>query len=150
MSGSGITTVMLSNPNTMKSINRVTLLGHIVADPELKSTKSSKPVTSFAIATNNEWYDAEGELKKSTDFHRVVAWDHLAELCTKFLQKGSPIFLEGRLTNRSYEGKDNMTHYITEVVATHVTLLEYAETRKHIETKTLETEQSSERELVAA
>jgi single-strand DNA-binding protein len=140
----------------MKSVNRVTLLGHIVADLELKSTKTGKPVVSFAIATNNEWFDAEGELKKSADFHRVVAWDHLADLCSKFLQKGSPIYLEGRLTNRSYEGKDNLTHYLTEVVATHVTLLQIAESKKNIEPKTLEapdtheTAFEKEKELVAA
>ncbi len=140
----------------MKSVNRVTLLGHIVADLELKSTKTGKPVVSFAIATNNEWFDAEGELKKSADFHRVVAWDHLADLCSKFLQKGSPIYLEGRLTNRSYEGKDSLTHYITEVVATHVTLLQIGESKKNVEPKTLEpteTHESApnkEKELVAA
>lgn len=140
----------------MKSVNRVTLLGHIVADLELKSTKTGKPVTSFAIATNNEWFDAEGELKKSADFHRVVAWDHLADLCSKFLQKGSPIYLEGRLTNRSYEGKDNLTHYITEVVATNVTLLQIAESKKNVEPKTLEATEThenafnKEKELVAA
>ncbi len=134
----------------MKSVNRVTLLGHIVADLELKSTKTGKSVTSFAIATNNEWFDAEGELMKSTDFHRIVAWDHLAELSSKFLQKGSPIYLEGRLTNRSYEGKDNMTHYITEVVATHVTLLQIGENRKNVEPKTLELSEKEERDLVAA
>ena len=134
----------------MKSVNRVTLLGHIVADPELKSTKAGKTVSSFAIATNNEWYDAEGELKKSADFHRVVAWEHLAELCGKFLKKGSPVYLEGRLTNRSYEGKDSLTHYITEVVATHVTLLQIAESKKNIEPKTLEAQTEDTRELVAA
>ncbi len=109
----------------MKSINRVTFLGHIVADLELKTTKNQKRVTSFAIATNNEWFDAEGELKKSVDFHRIVAWDNLAELCSRHLHKGSPIFIEGRLTNRAYEGKDKLTRYITEVVASNVTILEW-------------------------
>ena len=109
----------------MKSINRVTFLGHIVADPECKTTKNKKKVASFALATNNEWFDAEGELKKSVDFHRVVAWEGLAELCDKHLKKGSPIFIEGRLTNRAYEGNDKATHYITEVVANSVTLLQW-------------------------
>lgn len=109
----------------MKSINRVTFLGHIVADPELRTTKNQKRVTHFALATNNEWFDAEGELKKSVDFHRVVAWDGLAEVCTRHLHKGSPIFIEGRLTNRAYEGNDKLTHYITEVVANNVTLLDW-------------------------
>lgn len=81
MQGHGGRTEKLFNPYIMKSVNRVTLLGHMVADPEVKSTKTQKSVSSFAIATNNEWYDAEGELKKSVDFHRVVAWEGLADLC---------------------------------------------------------------------
>lgn len=109
----------------MKSLNRVTLLGNVTADPELKKTATTqKSVLTFAIATNNEWYDNEGVVQKTTDFHRVVAWERLAEICAKYLKKGSPIYLEGRLVNRSYEGKDNLRHYITEVVATDLRLLE--------------------------
>jgi len=144
MQGHGGRTEKLFNPYIMKSVNRVTLLGHMVADPEVKSTKTQKSVSSFAIATNNEWYDAEGELKKSVDFHRVVAWEGLADLCGKFLHKGSPIYLEGRLTNRSYEGKDKLTHYLTEVVATNITMLQFGEARKRVETKELEKEAEKE------
>lgn len=121
----------------MKSINRVTFLGHIVADPEVKSTKNQKKVSSFALATNNEWFDAEGELKKSVDFHRVVAWDNLAEVSGKHLRKGSPILLEGRLTNRSYEGKDKNMHYITEVVATDIHLLRWEPQEKAVKSEEL-------------
>ncbi|QQR55105.1 single-stranded DNA-binding protein [Candidatus Peregrinibacteria bacterium] len=130
----------------MKSINRVTFLGYIVADPEVKTTKNKKRVSSFVIATNNEWFDSEGELKKSVDFHRVVAWDHLAELSGKHLRKGSPIFLEGRLTNRSYEGKDKITHYITEVVANTITILQWQKERVHTE----ELSNQEEKELALA
>lgn len=122
----------------MKSINRVTFLGHIVADPQLKTTKNQKRVVTYAIATNNEWLDSEGELKKSVDFHRVVAWDKLADICSKYLHKGTPVYLEGRLTNRSYEGNDHMTHYITEVVAQSVTLLEWHQGKQTVEMADLE------------
>ena len=72
-------------PIYMKSINRVSILGHVVADPEIKVTKSGKSVSNFAVATNNEWYDSErGE--KSADFHRIVSWK-LAELCVRHLRK---------------------------------------------------------------
>ncbi|MFA5855540.1 MAG: single-stranded DNA-binding protein [Candidatus Gracilibacteria bacterium] len=109
----------------MKSLNRVTLLGNVTADPELKKTATTgKSVISFAIATNNEWLDNEGVLQKSADFHRIVAWERLAEICGKYLKKGSPVLLEGRLVNRSYEGKDNLRHYVTEVVASDIRLLE--------------------------
>ncbi len=133
----------------MKSINRVTFLGNIVADPQIKATKNQKKVSTFAIATHNEWFDAEGELKKSVDFHRVVAWDHLADLSAKYLRKGTPIFLEGRLTNRSYEGQDHITHYITEVVANNVTILGWRENKPEdaIETHELEEDKEPKSEL---
>ncbi len=121
----------------MKSVNRCTFLGHVVADPELKVTKNGKSVTTFAIATNNEWFDSEGELCKSVDFHRVVAWDGLAKVSAEHLAKGSPLYLEGRLTNRSYEGSDKMTHYITEVVAKNLHILRWKAEKKTVETKEL-------------
>ncbi len=124
-------------PIYMKSINRVSILGHVVADPEIKVTKSGKSVSSFAVATNNEWYDSEGEVKKSADFHRIVSWGKLAELCVRHLRKGSPVFVEGRLTNRSYEGADKNTHYITEVVLSDLHILRFEQDRKTVNTQDL-------------
>lgn len=121
----------------MRSINRVELLGHVVADPDLKSTKSGKSVLSFAIATNNEWFDHEGVLKKSADFHRVVAWERLAEICARYLKKGSPVFVEGRLINRSYEGQDKSVRYLTEVVLNEVHLIQFERNKQSVETKEL-------------
>jgi len=121
----------------MKSVNRVTFLGHIVADPELRTTKSGKDVSSFAVATNNEWFDSDGVQQKSVDFHRVVAWEGLAKLCSQHLKKGSPIYIEGRLTNRSYEGNDKLRHYITEVIANNVHILKWQAEKKSVETKEL-------------
>jgi len=138
---------LIINPYLMKSINRVSILGHVVADPQIKSTKSGKSVSSFAIATNNEWFDGEGVLKKSADFHRIVAWERLAELCTQHLRKGSPVFVEGRLTNRAYEGNDKVMHYVTEVVLDDLHLIRYEKDRETVETKELAEEA---KELVAA
>lgn len=121
----------------MKSLNRVTLLGHLVANPDLKSTKSGKQVASFALATNNEWYDHDGELQRSVDFHRIVAWEKLADITGRFLSKGCPVLLEGRLTNRSYEGKDKMRHYITEVVVNNLHLLQWKKENNSVEAKEL-------------
>jgi single-strand DNA-binding protein len=121
----------------MKSVNRVSFLGHLAADPEPKVTTSGKAVTSFVLATNNEWFDHDGELQKSVDFHRIVAWEGLAELCAHHLKKGSPIYMEGRLSNRSYEGKDKTRHYITEVVANSLHILKWQEAQKLVETKEL-------------
>lgn len=121
----------------MKSVNRVTLLGHVVADPQIKSTKSGKQVANFAVATNNEWFDHNGELQRSVDFHRVVAWERLASVTEQFLTKGSPILLEGRLTNRSYESKDKMRKYITEVVVNNLHLLKWKQENNSVEAKEL-------------
>lgn len=121
----------------MKSVNRVTFLGHVVADPELKSTKSGKSVTSFAIATNNEWFDTDGVLQKSVDFHRIVAWDKLAELCSKYLFKGSPVYLEGRLSNRAYDGKDKIKRYVTEVIANNLHILKWQDAKQTVQTEEL-------------
>lgn len=135
----------------MKSINKVEILGHVVADPQIKSTKSGKSVSSFAIATNNEWLDQEGTLKKSADFHRVVAWEKLAEICTKHLRKGSPVLIQGRLTNRAYEGNDKMMRYVTEVVLNDVHLFKYEKDREIIEGQELAEEVREEaKDLVAA
>ena len=117
----------------MKNINRVTLMGHIVNDPEIKKTKTGISVTSFSLATNNEWRDNEGNLKKSADFHRIVAWEKLAEIVCKYLKKGSPIYLEGRLTNRSYEGKDKINYFVTEIQAKDINILKW-DSKKTIET----------------
>ncbi len=121
----------------MKSLNRVTFMGHLVADPEIKSTKSGKSVSTFALATNNEWFDSDGVLQKSVDYHRIVAWESLADLCKKFLRKGSPVYLEGRLTNRAYEGKDKLRHYITEVVLNQLQILQWEASKKAVQAKEL-------------
>lgn len=118
----------------MKSINRISLLGHVVAKPELRKTKTGKNVTSFAVATNNEWLDTDGEPQRSVDFHRVVAWEKLAEISSKHLDKGTPVYIEGRLSNRRYEGKDGMPRFITEVISRNVNILNWKASKKQLET----------------
>lgn len=112
-------------------------MGHVVAKPEHKSTKTGKSVVTFAVATNNEWFDAEGTLQKSVDFHRVVAWEKLADVCDKYLDKGIPVYIEGRLTNRRYEGKNKVQYFVTEVVASNVHILKWKQENKALETEEL-------------
>lgn len=131
----------------MKSINRVTFLGHVVNDPEVRSTKNGKLLCTFALATNNEWLDSDGVLQRSTDFHRIVAWDGLANIVSKNLKKGTPVHLEGRLTHRSYEGKDQMRYFITEVVVNQLFILEWSSKEKTVEAREIA---SPEKELVAS
>ena len=105
------------------SVNKVILIGHLGADPDLQYTPSGKAVAKLSVATNQRWIDPSGNPQQRTDWHRVVAWDRLAETCAKYLAKGRQVFVEGRLQNRSYDDKDGNKRYICEVVAHHVQFL---------------------------
>ena len=89
-----------------RSLNRVILIGNLTRDPELKYTPSGTAVCSFGVATNRSWKTADGETKEETQYHRIVAWQKLAELCGKLLTKGRKIYLEGRLVYRTFTGRD--------------------------------------------
>lgn len=100
-----------------KSLNRVVILGNLTRDPELKYTPNGTAVCTFGVATNRTWTTATGETKESVQFHRIVAWQKLAELCGKLMAKGRKVYLEGHLTYRTYVGKDGIQRSITEIVA---------------------------------
>ena len=105
-------------------LNKVMFIGNIVSDPETKSTPSGQNVTSFRMATNRRWKDKQtGELKEDAQFHNIVAWGRLGDVITKYAGKGKKIYLEGRLTHRSYDGQDGQKKYWTEVVAENIILL---------------------------
>jgi single-strand DNA-binding protein len=105
-------------------LNKVSLIGNLTGDPVNKSLPSGQSVALFTIATNYNWRDARTKEKKSrADFHKIVAWGRLAEIISSYLKKGSKVFLEGRLQNRSYEDKNKNTRYITEVVASDLIML---------------------------
>jgi single-strand DNA-binding protein len=108
----------------MKSLNKVQLIGNLTRDPELKFTPSGSAVCTFTVATNRGWTTDTGEKKEEADFTRVVAWNKLAEICGQLLKKGRKVYVEGRLSNRSYQDKDGQTKYITEVVIVDMILLD--------------------------
>ncbi|OGK15405.1 hypothetical protein A2690_05105 [Candidatus Roizmanbacteria bacterium RIFCSPHIGHO2_01_FULL_39_12b] len=99
-----------------KSLNRVVLMGNLTRDPELKYIPSGTAVCTFGLATNRTWTTGTGETKEEVQFHRIVAWQKLAELCGKLLAKGRKVYLEGRLVYRSYTGKDGTQKQITEII----------------------------------
>ena len=99
-----------------RSMNRVILIGNLTRDPELKYTPAGTAVCTFGVATNRSWTTADGATKEEVQYHRIVAWQKLAELCGKLLTKGRKVFLEGRLTYRSYTAKDGQQRSITEIV----------------------------------
>lgn len=117
----------------MRSLNKVMLIGHLAADPELRQTKNEHPVATFSLATNRDWITGSGEAKKATDFHRIVVWGKPAEIVSKYFKKGMGVYVEGRLTNRSYEGKDGQKKFMTEVVCNEFNMLSYKKNSEGVE-----------------
>ncbi len=107
----------------MASYNRVQLIGNLGQDPELRYTQSQTPLTNISVATTEFRNTPEGEKQSITDWHRVVIWGRQAENCCKYLHKGSPVFIEGRLQTRSWEDQNGQKRYSTEVVASNVQFL---------------------------
>jgi single-strand DNA-binding protein len=108
----------------MKSVNKVILLGNLTRDPEMRQTEGKKPVCSFGLATNRSWTSYDGEKHEDVEFHRIVAWDKLAETCHQFLRKGRKVYLEGRLQTRPYTGQDGIEKYATEIVLDEIVMLD--------------------------
>lgn len=99
-----------------RSINRVILLGNLTRDPELKYTPAGTAVCTFSIATNRSWTTQDGQTKEEVQYHRIVSWQKLAELCGKLLQKGRKVYVEGRITYRNYTSKEGQQRAVTEIV----------------------------------
>lgn len=100
------------------NVNKAIILGNLTRDPEVKTIPSGQTVASFSIATNRFWTDKEsGEKKKQAEFHNVVAWGKLADVAKRFLKKGSLVYIEGRLQTQSWEDKQGVKKYRTEIVA---------------------------------
>jgi single-strand DNA-binding protein len=105
------------------SLNKVMLIGHLGSDPETRYTPDGTPVCNFSIATSEKWNDkATGEKKERTEWHRIVVWRRLAEICGEYLSKGRQVYVEGKLQTRPWE-KDGITRYTTEIIANDVHFL---------------------------
>ncbi len=109
-----------------RSLNKVTLIGNLTRDPELRYTPSGTAVATFSIATNRQWKTESGEAKEDAEFHRIVAWDKLAEICAQFLKKGRQAYVEGRLQTRKWQTKEGEDKYTTEIVISEMILLDRA------------------------
>jgi single-strand DNA-binding protein len=105
------------------SINKVILIGRLGQDPELKYTPSGSAVCNFSMATSESWADKSGQKQEKTEWHRIVVWGKLAELCNQYLAKGRQAFVEGSLQTRSWEGKDGQKRYTTEINARNIQFL---------------------------
>ena len=105
------------------SLNKVQLIGHLGADPESRFTTSGSAVTNFNLATNESWKSAEGDIKEKTEWHRVVLFGKMAETAAEYMKKGQLVYVEGRLQTRSWEDKDNVKRYTTEILCDNFTML---------------------------
>lgn len=105
------------------TVNKAILIGRLGADPELKYTPSGAAVVNFNIATDESWTDASGVKQERTEWHRIVAWRKLAEICGEYLKKGSRVYIEGQLQTRSWE-QDGVKRYTTEIVARNMQMLD--------------------------
>ena len=109
-----------------RSLNKVQLIGNLTRDPELRYTPNCNAVCSFSLATNRNWTTDSGEKREEVDFHRIIAWNKLGELCSQFLVKGRKVYVEGRLTTRSWTAQDGSQKSTTEVVINDMILLDRA------------------------
>jgi single-strand DNA-binding protein len=101
----------------MAGVNKVIIVGNVGRDPEVRFTKAGTAVATFSVATSERFKDRDGQPQERTEWHRVVAWAQLADICGKYLRKGKQVYIEGRLQTRDWEDKDGNKRYTTEVVA---------------------------------
>lgn len=109
----------------MRSINKVIIIGNLTRDPVMKMTQSNQPVATFGVATNRQWTTRDNQKHNSAEFHEVVAWAKLAEICDKYIRKGNLVYIEGYLKTRSWEGTEaEGKRYRTEIVVQDIIMLE--------------------------
>jgi single-strand DNA-binding protein len=106
-----------------KTLNRVQLIGRLGADPKMHQTQSGMTVATFGLATNRQWPAKDGTIQEETEWHNIVVWDKLAQLCCDFLAKGRLVYIEGRIHTSSYE-REGQKQYKTEIVASDMLLIE--------------------------
>jgi single-strand DNA-binding protein len=104
-------------------MNKAMIIGNLGNDPEIRYTQNETPVATFSVATTERWKDSEGDKQERTEWHRVVAWRGLAEVCGEHLKKGSKVYIEGKLQTRKWEDNDGNIRYTTEIVARDMEML---------------------------
>jgi single-strand DNA-binding protein len=107
----------------MRSLNKVLLIGNLGSDPEIRHTPSGAAVANFRLATNEVFNDRSGNRQTRTEWHRIVAWSKLAEICGQYLRKGRQVYIEGRIQSRQWDDQQGQRRYTTEIVATNMIML---------------------------
>jgi single-strand DNA-binding protein len=111
----------------MRGLNKVQLIGNLGSDPEVKTLEANLTVAKFSLATNESYKDKEGKTITDTEWHTIVMWRGLAETASKYLKKGSLVFIEGKIKTRHYEDKEGNKKYVTEIVADNFLMLDKAD-----------------------
>jgi single-strand DNA-binding protein len=124
----------------MVSVNRITIIGNLGNEPEMRFTPSGRPVTSFRVATNWRYTTPDGERREETEWFSIVAWGRLAEQCNQFLTKGRLVYVEGRLRLRMWDGQDGQRRARNEIVADRVKFLDRQSAVVNVENKVEESE----------
>lgn len=106
------------------SVNKVTLLGNLGQEPELKTLTAGATICNLSVATNEQWIDEKKGVQERVEWHRVQVWGRAADACSKYLNKGSKVYVEGRIHTRSWEDKEGKKQWTTNIVATHVIFLD--------------------------
>lgn len=106
-----------------RGLNKVTIIGHLGRDPEMRYTPSGRPVTTFSVATSRSWNTSDGERRSDTEWFNVVSWGSLAEICKQYLSKGQQVYIEGRLQTRRWEDDDGNKRTTVEIVAKEMIML---------------------------
>lgn len=104
-------------------INKAILIGNLGADPEIRYTQSGTQVATFNIATTERWKGQDGQMQENTEWHKIVAWSKLAEICGEYLQKGSRVYIEGRIQTRKWQDQNGVDRYTTEIIAREMKML---------------------------
>lgn len=104
-------------------INKAIIIGNLGADPEIKFTQSGTQVATFSVATTERWKGADGQMQESTEWHRIVAWKRLAEICGEYLHKGSKVYIEGKIQTRKWQDQNGVDKYTTEIIAREMKML---------------------------
>lgn len=107
----------------MRGINKVILLGNVGKSPERRTTSDGRPITSFSLATRRVFLDRAGQKQEETEWHRLISFGKIAEICGEYLEKGRPVYVEGRLQTRQFEDKQGVNRYVTEVLVDTLQLL---------------------------
>lgn len=104
-------------------VNKAILVGRLGNDPEVRYTQDGTPVASFSLATDEQWKDKNGKKVQKTEWHKIIAWRKLGEVCGEYLTKGKLIYIEGKIQTRQWENKDGIKQYTTEIIAQSMKML---------------------------